>query len=106
MVVDDVSVFGGCWGCGFFSWGQRGSWWWVWVAWLGALVVHGVGWGSSILPSVMHSSRVGIACGECQVRVIWVCQNNATSMQQGGLPARQAGWVGVVLVTQATDAER
>ena len=41
-----------------------GGWWWVWVAWLGVLVDHGVGWECSILPSGVHSILVEILCGE------------------------------------------
>ena len=38
------------------------------MVWLGDLLVHGAGQGSSILPSVVHSSQVGRACEERQGR--------------------------------------
>ena len=91
VAVGDVNVFGSCWGCGGFSWGQRGGWWWVWVARLGALVVHGVGWECSILSSGVHSSRVEILCGGmtclCHLGLSGQCNIGAAE----GHPARWAG---------------
>ena len=46
-----------CVGCYFF-WGWQWGWCWVFVVWLGDLLVHGAGQGSSILPSVARSSQV------------------------------------------------
>ena len=69
MAVGRLLEGGGC-GCVdcCFGRGWLWGWWWAFVVWLGDLLVHGAGQGSSILPSVVHSSQVGRARGERQGR--------------------------------------
>ena len=69
MVVGRVLVVAGC-GCVgcYFSWGWQWGWCWALLVRLGDLLVHGAGQGSSILPSVVHSSQAGRAREERQGR--------------------------------------
>ena len=59
MVVGSLLEGGGC-GCvgGCFGQGRRWGWGWAFVVWLEDWWDCGAGQGSSILPSVVHSSRV------------------------------------------------
>ena len=69
------------------------------VVWQGDLSVPGAGWGSAILPSVVHASPVGRAYvgrqGRCLLDVSVRCGSSAA----GGSAGRWTGWVCVVLVT-------